>query len=160
MRKMIISVLLVLIMVLSVPCFAMAHPDMITEGSQGTVSGLITIRKPDTQTTSTVKTTYSITGVGKEGVSVCFYVFDGEKYVAQKNSDGTLASFEIGSSGVFYRQISLVEGANRICVRAEAADGSYQHSFITINVVKSGVMSDINTFSLDMQSKLNGWLNQ
>lgn len=159
MKKTIISVLLVLVFIMTASLSVFAHPSTVADGSQGTVSNLITIKKPDTASTSTVKTTYSITGVGNEGVSVCIYTYNGASFVPQKNSDGTVATYKIGSSGVFYRQISLKDGANRICVRAEASDGSYQLSYLTITVVNSSVMSDINSFSLNMQSKLNGWLN-
>lgn len=159
MKKMIISVLLAMVLTFTGAVAAFAHPESFEEGSQSTVSNLITIRKPDTASVSTVKTTYSVTGVGTEGVSICFYIFDGAKYVPVKNNDGTIASYTIGTSGVFYRQISLSEGENRICVRAEASDGTYQLSYLTITVVKSGVMTNINSFSLNMQSKLNGWLN-
>ena len=159
MKKSIISVLLVLVFLMTASLAVFAHPESVADGSQGTVSNLITIKKPDTATTSTVKTTYSITGVGSEGVSVCLYVHDGEKYAPQKNSDGTIATYTIGSSGVFYRQIALKEGDNRICVRAEAPDGGYQLAYVTISVVSATVVTDINSFSLNMQSKLNGWLN-
>ena len=159
MKKMIISVLLAMTMILTASVAVFAHPESFEEGSQSTVSNLITIRKPDTASVSTVKTTYSVTGVGKEGVSVRFYSYDGEKYVPCNNSEGTIPVYKIGTSGVFYRQIALSEGENRICVRAEAPDGAYQLSYFSINVVKSGVVTNINTFSLNMQSKLNGWLN-
>ena len=159
MKRMIISVLLAIVILMSVSLPVFAHPQSFEEGSQSTVSNLITIKKPDTASTSTMKTTYSITGVGNEGVTICFYVFDGEKYVPQKNADGTIATYAIGSAGVFYRQISLKEGENRICVRAEAPDGTYQLCYLSINVIKSDVITNIKTFSLNMQSKLNGWLN-
>ncbi len=159
MKKTFISVLLVLIMVIVSSVSVFAHPDVVADGSQSTVSNLIKIKKPDTLSTSTVKTTYSITGTGSEGVSVCFYIFDGEDYEPYKNNDGSAAVVKIGSSGVFYRQISLKDGENRICVRAENANGDYQYAYITISVISSAAMTDINSFSLNMQSKLNGWLN-
>lgn len=159
MKKSIISVLLVFVFIMTASLSVFAHPATVADGSQGTVSNLITIKKPDTASTSTVKTTYSITGVGSEGVSVCIYTYDGSAFVPQKNSDGTVATYTIGSSGVFYRQIALKEGENRICVRAEAENGGYQLSYLTITVVNSSVMTDISSFSLNMQSKLNGWLN-
>lgn len=159
MKKTIISVLMALVFVMTASLTVFAHPDYVSDGSQGTVHNLITVKKPDTASTSTVKTTYSITGVGKEGVTVCFYVYSGGKYVPQKNSDGTKAVYKIGSSGVFYRQVALKEGENRICVRAEAPDGSYQQEYLSIKVVSAAVVTDINSFSLNMQSKMNGWLN-
>ena len=159
MKKTIISVLLVFVFIMTASLSVFAHPATVADGSQSTVSNLITIKKPDSTSTSTVKKTYSITGIGSEGVSICIYTHNGAGYVPQKNSDGTTATYTIGSSGVFYRQIALKEGENRICVRAEASDGSYQLSYLTITVVNSAVMTDINSFSLNMQSKLNGWLN-
>lgn len=159
MKKMLISVLLAMIIMWTASVAVFAHPESFVEGSQSAVTNLITIRKPDSASTSTVKTTYSVTGSGKEGVSICFYTYDGEKYVPQKDASGNLVSYTIGASGVFYRQISLKEGENKICVRAEAADGTYQLSYLTINVIKSGVLTDVKTFSFNLQSKLNGWLN-
>ncbi len=159
MKKKIISVLLALVLLFTAQIAVFAHPEYVQEGSHSTVSNLITIKKPDTATTATLKSTYSITGVGSTGVSLCFYVFDGTNYVAQKNADGSVATYTIGSSGVFYRQISLKEGTNRIMVRAEAPDGNYQLKYLTINVVKSDVVADVQAFSLNVQSKLNGWLN-
>ncbi len=159
MKRMIISVLLAVVILMTTSLIAFAHPDSFAEGSQSTVSNLITIRKPDTSSVSTVKTTYSITGVGTEGVNVSFYLFNGENYVQCKNADGTASTYTIGTSGVFYRQLSLSEGENKICVRAENSDGGYQLEYFTINVVQNGLIVNISTFSLDMQSKLNGWLN-
>lgn len=159
MKKKIISVLLAFVILFTAQIAVFAHPEHVQEGSHSTVSNLITIKKPDTATTSTLKSTYSITGVGSTGVSLCFYVFDGTQYTAQKNADGFVATYTIGSSGVFYRQVSLKEGTNRILVRAEAPDGNYQLKYLTINVVKSDVVADVQAFSLNVQSKLNGWLN-
>ena len=158
MKKMIICVLSVLmLLILAFP--ASAHPDTVEANLTGTASNLITVKKPDTASTATMKTTYSITGVGQEGVSVCFYMYDGEHYTALKNSDQTTASLKIGASGVFYRQIALKDGVNRICVRAEASDGSYQVEYFSINVIKNDVLSGVGSFSLNMQSRYNGWLN-
>ena len=159
MKRMIISVLLAMLILMTGAVNIFAHPESFEEGSQSTVSNLITIRKPDTASVSTVNTTYSITGVGSEGVSVSFYVYDGTNYVQCKNADGTPYSYTIGTSGVFYRQLSLTEGENKVCVRAESSSGSCQLEYFTINVVKSEVVININSFSLNMQSKLNGWLN-
>ncbi|MBR5535303.1 MAG: hypothetical protein IKU60_01510 [Clostridia bacterium] len=159
MKKTIISVLLVFVFIMTASLSVFAHPLSVADGSQGTVSNLITIKKPDSAATSTVKTTYSITGVGNEGVSICIYTYNGTEFVPQKNGDDTVATYTIGSSGVFYRQIALKEGENRIMVRAEASDGTYQLSYLSITVVNNSVMTDINSFSLNMQSKLNGWLN-
>lgn len=159
MKKSIISVLLVFVFIMTASLSVFAHPATLADGTEGTVANLITIKKPDTASTSTVKKTYSVTGVGKEGVSVCIYTYNGSEFVPQKDSDGVANTYTIGSSGVFYRQIALKEGENRICVRAEADNGSYQLSYLTITVVNNSVMSDISSFSLNMQSKLNGWLN-
>ena len=159
MKKTIISVLLVFVFILTASVSVFAHPATIADGTEGTGSSLITIKKPDSASTSTVKTKYSITGIGSEGVSICIYTHNGTSYVPQKNADGSVATYTIGSSGVFYRQIALKEGENRICVRAEAIDGKSQLCYLTITVVNSAVMTDINSFSLNMQSKLNGWLN-
>jgi hypothetical protein len=159
MKKFIISVLLAFVMIASAAFSVSAHPATLASGTEGTASSLITVKKPDSSSTTTMKTTYSVTGVGKEGVSVCFYVYDGTNYVAQKNSDSNPLSITIGASGVFYKQISLKEGLNRICVRAEASDGRVQLVYLSINVIKNEVMSNIGNISVDLQSKYNGWLN-
>ena len=159
MKKMIICVLCVMMLIVWALPAAAAHPATIASGTTSTASNLITVKKPDTASTATMKTTYSITGVGQEGVSVCFYMYDGEHYTALRNSDLTISSLKIGASGVFYRQVALKDGINRICVRAEADDGSYQVEYFSINVIKNDVLSGVGSFSLNMQSRYNGWLN-
>lgn len=159
MKKMIISVLMAFVLFVGAAVSVSAHPASFAAGAEGAADNLITVKKPDSSSTTTMKTTYSVTGVGKEGVSVCFYVYDGTNYVAQKNGDSSVASITIGASGVFYRQISLNEGLNRIAVRAEASDGRVQIEYLSINVIKNDVLSNIGSFSVNMQSKYNGWLD-
>lgn len=159
MKKILSSVLIILMLSAFCAFGASAHPASFSSGEEGNASNLITIKKPDSASTATMKTTYSVTGVGQEGVSVCFYTYDGENYVAQKNTDNTISSIKIGASGVLYRQIALKDGINRICVRAEASDGTYQLVYLSINVIKSEVISGVGSFSFDMQSRYNGWLN-
>ncbi len=159
MKRIIISVLAALTVFMSMQCAAFAHPSSFSPDASGTVSNLITVKKPESSSTATMKSTYSITGVGSEGISVCIYIYDGENYVAQKNAEGGNAVTTLGASGVFYKQISLSEGLNRICVRAEAADGSYQLVYLSINMIRNEVMTDLGSFTTDMQSRYNGWLN-
>ncbi len=158
MKKMIISVFMALMVIFSLSVTAFAHPASFASGSHGTVSGLITVKKPDSSSTATMKTTYSVTGVGSEGVSVCFYIYDGENYIAQKNASDKPAAIKLGASGVFYRQIALNEGLNRICVRAEK-DGEFQLVYLSINMIKNEVMRDMDMFSPNLGAKYNGWLD-
>jgi len=157
-KKMIISVFMAISIALSLPAMAMAHPSSLTADTKSTYTGLITVRKPDSSSTATMKSTYSVTGVGTEGTSVCFYTYDGEKYVADKDSSGNPQSITIGASGVFYKQISLSDGLNKICVRAEK-NGEVQVVYLSINMIKNDVVKEMDTFSTDFGLKYNGWLN-
>ncbi len=132
-----------------------ANPASFAAGDAGNAWDLIVVRKPESKNSATLKTTYGITGTGKNGVKVAYYRFNGSAYVSVKNGDGTTAQTTVGKAGVFYKQVSLSEGHNKFAVRADAG-GAYQVVYFDINVLRQEIMNNVSN---GIQSLYNGWIN-
>lgn len=157
--KKLCAFLIAVLVVFSAVAAMAANPSSIAAGDGGNAWDLIVIRKPESKNSATLKTTYGITGTGKNGVKVAYYRFNGSSYVSIKNSDGSMAQTTVGKAGVFYKQVSLSEGHNKFAVRAEAPNGTYQIAYFDINVLKQEIMSNVNGISNGIQSLYNGWMN-
>lgn len=94
--------------------------DVFKAADEETKQFLVTITKPDKETDSTYKSSYVISGVSeKTGVTVVLQVYDADagEYVSMENTDGE-SSWEIGSFGMFSKEIELKKGANAIKILA------------------------------------------
>ncbi len=139
--------------------FAFAeHPASIGADESGNAADLVVVKKPETKNSATTKTTYGITGTGKNGVSVAYYLENGDGgYSIMTNSEGAAVQTKIGAAGVFYKQMSLSEGHNKFAVRAEYG-GQYQVVYFDVNLIKQEVIDNMNSFTNDVQGLFNGWL--
>ena len=146
----------IMVMLSGMSVFA-AHPATIGAEEVSTASDLIVVKKPETNNSATTKTTYGVTGTGKNGVSVAYYKYDGSAYTAILNGDGEAAQTKIGAAKVFYKQMSLVEGHNKFAVRAEYK-GLSQVVYFDINLLKREVLDNVNSFTYDVQSIFTGWI--
>ncbi len=146
----------ILVMLPAAGAFA-AHPSTIGEAESSTASDLIVVKKPETTNSATTKTTYGVTGTGKNGVSVAYYRYDNGVYTAILNSEGAASRTKIGAAGVFYKQMSLTEGHNKFAVRAEY-NGYSQVVYFDINLLKKEVLDNVNSFTYDVQSIFTGWI--
>lgn len=144
------------LVVLYASAAAAANPASFAAGDGGNAWDLIVVRKPESKNSATLKTTYGITGTGKNGVKVAYYRFNGSAYVSVKNGDGATAQTTVGKAGVFYKQVSLSEGHNKFAVRADAGNGAYQIVYFDINVLRQEIMSNVSN---GIQSLYNGWMN-
>ncbi len=93
---------------------------LIDEDSKDTDQNLITITRPDRERDATYKRSYVISGVSDfEDVRVILEVYDKKErtYVPMKNTDGE-SWWDVGSFGVFSKEIKLSKGANKIRILA------------------------------------------
>jgi len=153
------AIFIVLIIIVSSVSVLAANPTSFSAGDNGNATNLIVVKKPETKNSATLKTTYGITGTGKNGVKVAYYKWDGKSYVALKDSNGTIAQTTVGTAGVFYKQVALNEGHNQFAVRAEASNGTYQIVYFDINVLNQSILNNVNGFANGIQSLFNGWMN-
>ncbi len=151
------AVLAAILVMFSSVCAFGAHPESIGGNESSTASDLIVVKKPETKNSATSKTTYGVTGTGKNGVSVAYYRYDGSTYSIIRNSQGTASQTTIGAAGVFYKQMTLSEGHNKFAVRAEY-DGKCQVAYFDINLLKKEVLDNVNNFTYDVQSIFTGWI--
>ena len=156
--KYICAVLTAVLVILSGFGVCAAHPGTIGGAESSTASDLIVVKKPETNNSATTKTTYGVTGTGKNGVSVAYYRYNGSGgYTAIPGSGGDAAQTRIGAAGVFYKQMSLSEGHNKFAVRAEY-NGLCQVVYFDINLLKREVLDNVNSFTYDVQSIFTGWI--
>ncbi|MBQ8807881.1 MAG: hypothetical protein IJZ81_01070 [Clostridia bacterium] len=154
-----LSSLFIALIIIMTSFSALAAPDFVSSDDIGNTTNLIVVKKPETKNSATLKTTYGITGTGKNGVSVTYYKFNGSSYASLKDSYGKALETKIGSAGVFYKQVALSQGHNKFAVRADSADGTYQVVFFDINVLDQNILNNITGFSNGIQSLFNGWMN-
>lgn len=146
----------ILVMLSGLSAYA-AHPGTIGAAESSTASDLIVVKKPETNNSATTKSTYGVTGTGKNGVSVAYYRYDGSGYTAILSGSGDIAQTKIGAAGVFYKQMGLFEGHNKFAVRAEY-NGLCQVIYFDINLLKREVLDNVNSFTYDVQSIFTGWI--
>ncbi|MGN1098641.1 MAG: hypothetical protein ACI4SS_07080 [Clostridia bacterium] len=155
--KLIGAFMAAILVMLSGLCVYAEHPEAIGAYESSTASDLIVVKKPETKNSATTKTTYGITGTGKNGVSVAYYLSDGNTYNVIRNGEGQPLKTTIGAAGVFYKQIGLSEGHNKFAVRAEY-NGLCQVVYFDINLLKQEVLDNMNSFTYDVQSIFTGWI--
>jgi len=133
---------------------ALAAPATVSVDDQGTANGLIVITNPDISESNKVSTTtsdYIISGYGQEGTDVCIYLYNPTDNVYKKIViDGKSIEWEIGASGLFMQTIALVDGENKILIRAEADSNTYQIVKIDITLLKEGFLDRIKGLTIDI----------
>lgn len=145
--KKIVSLLIVAVLLIALTVPALAAPASLSSGTRGNASNLITVKKPETSASSTVKKSYAISAVGSSGTEAGIYKWNGSSYVLV--SSGT-----IGSSGIFVRQISLNNGRNYLAVWA-GRGGNTQVLHLEINVVNQTTVNGINSYNI---KSIKGWV--
>ncbi len=156
--KRISAISAVILILFSGICAFAAHPASIGGDEVSTASDLIVVKKPEANNSATTKTTYGITGTGKNGVSVAYYTAAADgTYSIALNADGEALQSTIGAAGVFYKQVSLSEGHNKFAVRAEY-NGLCQVTYLDINLLKQEVIDNMNSLNNDVQAIFKGWL--
>ncbi len=150
--------LMAMVMIVSCSTIAFAyHPETVAPGTQGITDNLISIKKPETSNSATLRTVYGITGIGSKGVGVALYKFDGLDYRIMYNESGYRQEGTLGATGIFYRQVNLNEGHNLFMVRAEATDGTYQLVYFDINMLRYDIITNIR--AITNSCNFSGWLN-
>ncbi len=157
MRKVCIAVLILAVLMVG-QLSVFAAPDTISADTLGDANDLIAVVKPKNQKDSTFDSSYTVSGYGKEGTAISFYMYDAENGVytrifndvQQVTEDGTLetvkvpAEVKVGVSGQFINTILLSQGVNDILLYAEK-DESVQlmklfvtkYSYNLFDIIKS-----------------------
>ena len=151
MIKKIISVMLAVI-IISLPVLSMASPELISNGAQGSVSYLMQIKNPESDTTTTSNQSYMISAVALANTTVTLYTYSPSSnlYAKMYSADGTPYETKVGASGFYAQEIYLNQGSNKIMVRAERNQGETQVFYLEINVLGKGFLSKIKTFAQNL----------
>ena len=143
-KKRLISLVLVMLCTLSVPCISYAQYDTtIPVTAQGNSSTLIYIKRPQSHSASTSDKTYTISAVGAKGTKV--------KIFKESNGEGQLikAEKEIGASGLYSTVVDLTQDVNHFIVYAENG-ASDQVVKIQISKVKQSTVDKLKNLTVNI----------
>lgn len=153
-KKIYISCMIILTCLMVSTIFAIGAPASIEAYDAGNNSKvLLDVKNPETIESTTTQKQYVLSGVGYEGETIATYYYDSVAgnykliYV-----DGAAAEQTIGASGLYAQMIVLNEGNNKLLIRAQAADGSYQIIKIEINLLVESFWDKIKRMPLDIGS--------
>lgn len=136
--------------------------DVLDEAKDDTKQSIVTITRPDDDTDSTYKSSYVLSGASDyTDVTVVLKVYDEEtgKYILMENVDGE-SKWDMGSLGMFSKEIELQKGANKIMIQAfrQSKAGNLKVEDIQVNrftvyLNDEGLKAIINTV-VDFTEKL------
>lgn len=151
MKRKILSVVLALV-ILAMPVMSFAAPEVIVNGSQSSVSYLMQIKNPETDTTTTSNQTYMISAVALADTVVTLYTYSPSSnvYTRMYDSEGNPLEVKVGASGLYAQEIGLNQGSNKIMVRAQRDTNEVQVFYLEINVLGKGFLSKIKTFAQNL----------
>lgn len=143
-KKRLISILLAMLVVLSVPCISYAQYDTtIPAGAVGNSETLIYIKRPQSHSASTSDKTYTISAVGAQGTKVkVFREADGVGQIIKSEK-------EIGASGLYSTVVDLTQDVNNFIVYAENGT-SDQVVKIQISKVKQSTIDKLKNLTVNI----------
>ena len=147
---------LVVSAVMACSVIAYAAPAAVAPSDTGNTTGLIELKNPATDTSTTTQNNFVISGVGLEGVLTGLYEqkIDGEDYRIMV-IDGELAQQIIGSSGLFAQRVYLIQGKNTLIIRAETTYGQYEIKRFEINLLNDNFWERLKKIPFNLQQGLS-----
>ena len=151
MKRKILSAIIALI-IIAMPVLSMAAPEIIANGAQSSVSYLMQIKNPESDTTTTSNQTYMISAVALADTTVSLYTYspNSNVYARMYDENGNPLEVKVGASGLYAQEIGLNQGSNKIMVRAQRGENEVQVFYLEINVLGKGFLSKIKTFAQNL----------
>ncbi len=146
MKRKLISMLLALLVLFTVPCVSYAaYETSIPLSAQGSSSNLIYIKRPQSHSASTSDKTYTISAVGSAGTTVRVY-----RYSPADNTCVLIKSAkQIGASGLYSTVVDLPNSSNTFVVYAEKG-GYDQVVQIQISKVKKSTVDKLKSVTVNI----------
>lgn len=151
MKRKILSAIIALI-IITMPVLSFASPEIIANGAQSSVSYLMQIKNPESDTTTTSNQTYMISAVALADTIVALYTYSPSSnvYTRMYDENGNPLEVKVGASGLYAQEIGLNQGSNKIMVRAQREQNEVQVFYLEINVLGKGFLSKIKTFAQNL----------
>ncbi len=146
MKKRLISIMLALMVVFTIPCVSQAaYETSIPITAQGNSSSLIYIKRPRSLAASTSDKTYTISATGAQGTTVRVY-----KQTPGQNDCALIKSAKkIGASGLYSTVVDLSSSSNTFVVYAENG-GNSQVVKINISKVKQSTVDRLKNATVNI----------
>ena len=141
MKKVLYSVLAVVVMLMMMTSAGFAAPEYTGLHEQNSSEGLIKITNPDKIYSTTYSKSCSISGFAQSGAKIYVYYFDsssGNYKLHYENGNPLMTT--AGASGMFVIPLKLSAGSNNIIIRAEK-DDEFQNMSLHINVLSASMFS-------------------
>ncbi len=123
---------------------AFASPESLPSDIVSTKDGLITVRAPETTSSSTTNNKLTISAVASPGTIVTVYRYDGNTGQYQKIwVDGSPLEASVGSSWLFATQVDLQPGLNQFLIRGAWDEYTYSVARFDVNLLKEGFMDRV-----------------
>lgn len=146
--KTLIALSLVL-MTCAMPLLASASSETVTYDYTGSCGWLITIKNPETESSTTSSKTFVLSAVAYEGTIITVYNLNPETNLYEKvYVDGQPLETVVGASGLYAQQITLKEGANNLMVYATNGVDD-QAVRLEISLLSNGFIDKIKAFTID-----------
>lgn len=146
MKKSLISMLLAIMVLFSVPCVSFAaYEASIPLTAQGSSTDLIYIKRPQSHSASTSDKTYTISAVGSAGTTVRIYKHD----PSTGNCNLLKSAKQIGASGLYSTVVDLPDSNNTFIVYAEKG-GADQVVKIQISKVKKSTVDKLKNVTVNI----------
>lgn len=146
MKKSLISMLLAILVLFSVPCVSFAaYETSIPLTAQGSSTDLIYIKRPQSHSASTSDKTYTISAVGSAGTTVRIYKHD----PATGSCNPLKSAKQIGASGLYSTVVDLPDSNNTFIVYAENG-GADQVVKIQISKVKKSTVDKLKNVTVNI----------
>lgn len=157
-KKALLSILTaLLLLVTSLP--ALAAPETVDVYDNGTASGLMIVKKPETSVSSTTKQMYTLSAVCVSGSEVSLYSYDKEAGVFRLKRDGAGNALvqNVNALGLYLQEVDLKKETNNLLLRCEYGEGNYQHVRLDITLLDQGLLDSIRGFAANFRSIFGGW---
>lgn len=131
------------------PIVSSASSETVTLDYAGTCDWLITIKNPESVSSTTSAKTLVISAVAVEGAMITVYNLNPQTNLYEKMyADGAPLEAVVGASGLYAQQITLKEGMNNLMVYATNGFDD-QAIRLDINLLSEGFIDKIKSFTID-----------
>ena len=157
MKKLAFALILIFAMLLTLNCYA--APASVNASDGGNIKGLMVVKKPESAISSTTKRTYTISAVSIEGIEISIYGYNNNTGLFDiiRDSYGNALTSRVGATGLYVRDIELLEGTNYLLIRAQYGDSLYQDIRFDITLMKQESLDSIKGYASSFNSMFGGW---
>ncbi len=142
------SISILVIISIFITSVVYSAPATLSSQVQSQTDDLFSLTKPAQNRLPTFLQYFTLSGVGKPGVTVTFYKREGSNYSPLTDTDGNQISIKIGETGIYWKEIELSYGVNDLLLYAYE-DSKAQIVKTEITLMYQNIEDKIKSFKVD-----------